>query len=147
MLQLQLLKNIKQLKKDVEKTKSFEGLEVIRRRLGDAAFGAPEEGYKAIGQQFSGDMYKALSDQMKGYSKDFSKYLDDYKRLSKTIESYGTKIGKSLTDTQDTAGKYYVKTAEQVAKDIFSSPEKYRTFIDAVGGNKQIAEAAARRNK
>jgi len=139
------LRSINQLKQDVQNTKSFEGLEVIRRRLGDAAFGAPEEGYKAIGQQFSGDMYKALSDQMKGYSKDFAKYLDDYKRLSKTIEAYGTKVGKSLTDTQDTAGKYYVKPAEQVAKDIFSSPEKYRTFVDAVGGNKQIAEAAARR--
>jgi hypothetical protein len=139
------LRSIEQLKKDVENTKSFEGLEIIRRRLGDAAYGAPEEGYKAIGQQFSGDMYKALSDQMKGYSKDFSKYLDDYKRLSKTIEAYGTKVGKGITETQDTAGKYYAKTAEQITKDIFSSPEKYRMFVDAVGGNKQIAEAAARR--
>jgi hypothetical protein len=139
------LRSINQLKRDIEKTKSFEGLEVIRRRLGDAAYGAPEEGYKAIGQQFSGDMYKALSDQMKGYSKDFSKYLDDYKRLSKTIEAYGTKVGKGITETQDTAGKYYAKTAEQITKDIFSSPEKYRMFVDAVGGNKQIAEAAARR--
>jgi hypothetical protein len=90
-------------------------------------------------------MYKALSDQMKGYSKDFAKYLDDYKRLSKTIEAYGTKVGKGITETQDAAGKYYAKTAEQVTKDIFSSPEKYRMFVDAVGGNKEIAEAAARR--
>jgi hypothetical protein len=139
------LRSINQLKQDVQNTKSFEGLEVIRRRLGDAAFGAPEEGYKAIGQQFSGDMYKVLSDQMKGYSKEFAKYLDDYKRLSKTIEAYGTKVGKGIVETQDAAGKYYSKTAEQVAKDIFSSPEKYRMFVDAVGGNKEIAEAAARR--
>jgi hypothetical protein len=139
------LRSINQLKQDVQNTKSFEGLEVIRRRLGDAAFGAPEEGYKAIGQQFSGDMYKVLSDQMKGYSKEFAKYLDDYKRLSKTIEAYGTKVGKGIVETQDAAGKYYAKTAEQVAKDIFSSPEKYRMFVDAVGGNKEIAEAAARR--
>jgi len=145
------LRSIKQLQQDIQKTKSFEGLEIIRRRLGDAAYGAPEEGYKAIGQQFSGDMYKALSEQMKGNPekpwnlKDFSKYLDDYKRLSKTIEAYGTKVGKGLTETQDTAGKYYAKTAEQITKDIFSSPEKYRMFVDAVGGNKEIAEAAARR--
>jgi len=139
------LRSINQLKQDIQNTKSFEGLEVIRRRLGDAAYGAPEEGYKAIGQQFSGDMYKVLSDQMKGYSKDFAKYLDDYKRLSKNIEAYGTKVGKGITETQDAAGKYYAKTAEQVAKDIFSSPEKYRMFVDAVGGNKQVAEAAARR--
>ena len=139
------LKSIQSLKNDLERTKGFEGLEVIRRRLGDAAFGAPEEGYKAIGQSFAKDMYKDLSTQMKSFEPAFAKYLDDYKRLSQPIEVYGTKTGKGLTETQDTAGKYYAKTAEQVAKDIFSSPEKYAQFVDAVGGNKQIAEAAARR--
>jgi hypothetical protein len=139
------LRSIAQVKQDLEATKDFEGLEVIRRRLGDAAYGLPEEGYKAIGQGFAKDMYKGLANQMKSYSSDFEKYLDDYKRLSKTIESHGTKVGKGLTQTQDAAGKYYAKTAEQVANDIFSSPEKYKTFVDAVGGNKQIAEAAARR--
>ncbi len=139
------LKSIQVLKNDLERTKGFEGLEVIRRRLGDAAFGAPEEGYKAIGQGFAKDMYKDLSTQMKSFEPAFAKYLDDYKRLSEPIEVYGTKTGKGLTETQDAAGKYYAKTAEQVAKDIFSSPEKYTQFVDAVGGNKQIAEAAARR--
>ena len=139
------INSIKQLKKDLEVTKDFEGLEVIRRRLGDAAFGLPEEGYKAIGQGFAKDMYGGLANQMKTYSSDFEKYLTDYARLSKNIEAHGTKVGKGLTETQDAAGAYYTKTAEQVAKDIFSSPEKFRTFVDAVGGNRQIADAAARR--
>lgn len=139
------IRSINQLRNDLAATKNFEGLEVIRRRLGDAAFGLPEEGYKAIGQGFAKDMYKSLAEQMRSYSSDFAKYLDDYKKLSKTIEAHGTKVGKGLTETQDAAGKYYTKTAEQIANDIFSSPEKYKTFIDAVGGNKQIAEAAARR--
>ena len=139
------IRSISQLRNDLAATKDFEGLEVIRRRLGDAAFGLPEEGYKAIGQGFAKEMYKNLAGQMRSYSSDFAKYLDDYKKLSKTIEAHGTKVGKGLTETQDAAGKYYAKTAEQVANDIFSSPEKYKTFVDAVGGNKQIAEAAARR--
>jgi hypothetical protein len=90
-------------------------------------------------------MYRSLADQMKTYSSDFAKYLDDYKRLSKTIEAHATKVGKSLTETQDAAGKYYTKPAEQVANDIFSSPEKFKTFVDAVGGNLQIATSAARK--
>ena len=139
------IRSINQLKGDLAATKDFEGLEIIRRRLGDAAYGLPEEGYKAIGQGFAKEMYKSLAGQMRSYSSDFAKYLDDYKKLSKTIEAHGTKVGKGLTETQDAAGKYYAKTAEQVANDIFSSPEKYKTFVDAVGGNKQIAEAAARR--
>jgi len=124
---------------------TFEGVEIMRRRIGDAAFNVPEEGYKAIGQSMAKDIYSKLSDSMKDYSKGFSKYLDDYKRLSEPIEVYGTKIGKGLTETIDTGGKYYAKTAESIAKDIFSSPEKYKQFVDAVGGNKQIAEAAAQR--
>jgi hypothetical protein len=139
------IRSITQLKNDLAVTKDFEGLEVIRRRLGDAAFGLPEEGYKAIGQGFAKDMYKGLADQMKAYSSDFEKYLADYARLSKNIEAHGTKVGKGLTETQDAAGMYYAKPAEQVAKDIFSSPEKYKQFIDAVGGNLEIAAAAGRR--
>jgi len=139
------IRSITQLKNDLAVTKDFEGLEVIRRRLGDAAFGLPEEGYKAIGQGFAKDMYRGLADQMKKYSSDFEKYLEDYARLSKNIEAHGTKVGKGLTETQDAAGMYYTKPAEQVAKDIFSSPEKYKQFVDAVGGNLEIAAAAGRR--
>jgi hypothetical protein len=139
------IQSLTRLKNDISATKDFEGLEIIRRKLGDAAFGLPEEGYKAIGQHFSEKMYDDLAGQMRLYSGDFDKYLEDYKRLSKTIESHGTKVGKSLTETQDAGGKYYAKTAEQVAKDIFKSPENYQIFVDSVGGNKQITEAAARR--
>ena len=139
------IRSISQLKNDLAITKDFEGLEVIRRRLGDAAFGLPEEGYKAIGQGFAKDMYKNLSGEMKKYSSDFEKYLEDYARLSKNIEAHGTKVGKGLTETQDSAGKYYAKPAEQVANDIFSSPEKYKQFVDAVGGNLEIATSAGRK--
>ena len=124
---------------------TFEGVEIMRRRIGDAAFGVPEEGYKAIGQGMAKDIYTKLSDAMKDYSKGFTKYLDDYKRLSQPIEVYGTKIGKGITETVDAGGRYYAKTAEQVAKDIFSNPERVKEFVDAVGGNKQIVDAAARR--
>jgi len=139
------INSITKLKQDLLATKDFEGLEVIRRRLGDAAFGLPEEGYKAIGQGFAKDMYKNLSGEMKKYSSDFEKYLEDYARLSKNIEAHGTKVGKGLTETQDSAGKYYAKPAEQVANDIFSSPEKYKQFVDAVGGNLEIATSAGRK--
>lgn len=138
------LASLTNLKNDLLKTKQFEGLEIIRRRLGDAAFGAPEEGFKAIGQQLSGDMYKLLSNQMKGFEANFAKYLEDYKRLSQPIEVFGTRLGKALTET-DASGRYVSKSAERIAKDVFSSPENYKMLVDAVGGNKQVAEAAARR--
>lgn len=124
---------------------TFEGIEIMRRRIGDAAFGVPEEGYNAIGQGMAKEIYSKLSDAMKEYSKPFNKYLDDYKRLSEPIEVYGTKIGKGMIETVDSSGKYYVKAPEAIAKEIFSSPQKVKEFLDAVGGNKQIVDAAARR--
>lgn len=148
------INSLLRLKDDVQKTKNFEGLEVIRRKLGDAAFGVPEEGYKAIGQQFAGDMRDLVTQSMKKYSDDlagkeggglFGQYLSEYKRLSDPIRVYSTKVGKGILNTEDAGGKYFSKTGEQIANDMFSSPENYRKFVDAVGGNKQVTEAAARR--
>lgn len=139
------LNSISLLAKDIGKTKGFEGLEIIRRRVGDAAFGLPEEGYKAIGQQLAKDVYGKLADQMRQFSGSFGKYLDDYKRLSQPIEVYGTKVGKGLIETQDTAGRYFSKTADQIANDVFKSPESAKQFLDAVGGNQEVVTAAARR--
>jgi hypothetical protein len=139
------LNSIQRLRNDIAATRGFEGLEVIRRRLGDAAFGVPEEGYKAIGQKFSQKMYDDLAGQMRDFDKSFSKYLDDYKRLSEPIRVYGTKIGKSLTQTEDAAGRYIAKTPEKVAEEVFASPQNFDRFLEAVGGNAEIATAAARR--
>lgn len=142
------------LRDDITRTRNFEGLEVIRRKLGDAAFGAPEEGYKAIGQQFAGDMREAVTQAMRNYSDTiagakgagpFGKYLDEYKRLSEPLRVYSTRVGRGILETEDVGGQYFAKTGEQIASQMFSSPENYKKFIDAVGGNKQVTEAAARR--
>lgn len=147
------LNSLRRLKADIERTKNFEGLEVIRRKLGDAAFGAPEEGYKAISQQFAGDMREAVTQAMRDFSKTiggktegaFGKYLDEYKRLSENLRVYQTKVGRGILETEGSGGQYFAKTGEKIANEMFSSPENYRKFVDAVGGNKQITEAAARR--
>jgi len=139
------LNSIKRLRDDIAATKGFEGLEVIRRRLGDAAFGVPEEGYKAIGQKFSQKMYDDLAGQMRDFDKNFAKYLDDYRRLSDPIRVYGTKVGKSLTQTEDAAGRYIAKPPEKLAEEIFSTPQNFDRFLEAVGGNTEIGTAAARR--
>jgi len=147
------LTSLRRLREDIQRTRNFEGLEVIRRKLGDAAFGAPEEGYKAISQQFAGDMRDVLTTAMRDFSKKiggkaegaFGKYLDEYKRLSENLRVYGTKTGRGILETEGMGGQYLAKTSEKIADEMFSSPENYRKFVDAVGGNKQITEASARR--
>jgi hypothetical protein len=58
---------------------------------------------------------------------------------------YGTRVGRGILETEDVGGRYVSKSSEKLAREMFSSPENYQKFVDAVGGNKQIAEAAARR--
>lgn len=145
------LRTLQGLKNDLQNTKDFRGVEVIRRKLGDAAFGAPEEGYAAIGQNYARDAYRTLTDQMKAYFSRpgdagvFSRYLNDYERLSEKLRVYGTKVGQGLTKTASPTGEFVVKSGEQISKDIFSSAKNYKEFVAAVGNDRQVAEAAARR--
>lgn len=124
---------------------SFESSETIRRKLGDAAFGVPEEGYQAIGQKLAKDIYGKLNDAMKSFEPKFESYLERYKKLSENIEASGSRLGKALVGVEKDAPSYYGATAQSIADKAFSSPENLRTLIDALGGNKQPVLAAAER--
>jgi hypothetical protein len=134
-------------KKEIETgvTPSFQSSETIRRKVGDAAFGVPEEGYAAIGQNLSKELYGKLSDAMKAYEPSFAKYLDNYKRLSENIETAGTKLGKSLVGVEKDAPGYFSVPAGNLPDKAFSSPENVRILIEAMGGNKEPVLAAAER--
>lgn len=124
---------------------SFESAETIRRKIGDAAFGVPEEGYAAIGQNVAKDLYRRLSDAMKTYEPKFEGYLNRYKNLSENIEVAGSKLGKALLGVEKEAPSYYAVSADKLPDRAFSSAESVRALVDAFGGNKQPVSAAAER--
>mgnify|MGYP001317774996 CR=1 FL=1 len=126
---------------------TFEGLEIMRRRIGDAAFGAPQEGYQAIGQDLAREIYGKLSDAMKKYSPDFATYLENYSRLSEPLRVTGSRVGKALVDEQlhGKGANYAVVAAEDIPKRVFKNRESYGALVDALGGNVQLAEAEAKK--
>lgn len=126
---------------------TFEGLEIMRRRIGDAAFGTPQEGYQAIGQDIAREIYSKLSDSMKAYSSDFAKYLADYARLSEPLRVTGSRVGKALVDEQlhGKGANYAAVAAADIPGRVFKNRESYTALIDALGGNKQLAEAEAKK--
>ena len=79
---------------------TFISAETIRRKIGDAAFGVPAEGYEAIGQNIARDIYGRLSTAMREFEPSFGKYLDDYKRLSQRLEAVSSRVGQSLVGTE-----------------------------------------------
>lgn len=123
----------------------FRGIEVLRRKLGDAAFGMPtQEGYQAIGQDNARQLYGMVSEAMKKYAPSFERFLDDYRRLSQPLEVFNTRVGRALVQEAKDAPNYYMTDAAQIANTVFGSRDKTRALIDAFGGNREPVVAAAR---
>jgi hypothetical protein len=123
----------------------FRGIEVLRRKLGDAAFGMPtQEGYQAIGQDNARQLYGLVSEAMKKYAPSFERFLDDYRRLSQPLEVFNTRVGRALVQEAKDAPNYYMTDAAQIANTVFGSRDKTRALIDAFGGNREPVVAAAR---
>jgi hypothetical protein len=123
---------------------SFASSETIRRKLGDAAFGAPEEGYQAIGQQLARDLYTRLSGAMREYEPAFGQYLDSYRQLSEPLRVAASRLGKALTGTEVNAPSYFSAPAQSLPGRAFSSPENVRGLMDALGGREPVLAAAER---
>jgi hypothetical protein len=123
---------------------SFASSETIRRKLGDAAFGAPEEGYQAIGQQLARDLYTRLSTAMREYEPSFGTYLDNYRTLSEPLRVAASRLGKALTGTEANAPNYFAAPAQTLPGRAFSSPENVRGLMDALGGREPVLAAAER---
>jgi hypothetical protein len=123
---------------------SFASSETIRRKIGDAAFGAPEEGYQAIGQKLSRDLYTRLSTAMRKYEPAFGQYLDSYRELSEPLRVAASRLGKALTGTEANAPNYFAAPAQSLPGRAFSSPENVRGLMDALGGREPVLAAAER---
>lgn len=126
------------------KPASFKSTELMRRKIGDAAFGMPEEGYAAISQKLMRDVYGDVSQGMKEFSPSFDKYLSDYKAISEKLNAAGTRLGKAVTGKDE--GGFSKVHATDLPSRIFSKPEAFKEFVEMSGGNKEQALALARRH-
>ena len=105
------------------------------------------QGFDAIGQQQAGRLADAIEKIQQEFSPGIKKFLDEYRKDSEPLRVFMTKVGKSLIGEElPTKGSNYALVAAQdIPGKVFKSPESYKAFVDAVGGNRQIAEAEARK--
>jgi len=127
---------------------SFQELDNIRRLLRDRSYGLPAEGYDAINQIEAGNMAKNVEKIMKEFAPTtFEKYLTQYAKDSQPLRVFQSKIGKALVDEQLLGkGVNYAKVpADSIANKAFANKENFEALIDALGGNKQLAMAEAKK--
>jgi hypothetical protein len=126
---------------------SFQGLEDLRRFLGDRAAGLPAEGFDAINQIKAGDLAKSITKVMEEFSPGVRKFIDQYRKDSEPLKVFQTKVGKALVDEQliGKGANYRQVPSQSIPDKVFSNPEAYKALVETLGGNTQQASAQARR--
>jgi len=122
---------------------SFKGMEELRRFLRDRSYGLPAEGFDAINQQKAGDLAKAVEKVMSDFSeKRIDKFINQYRQDSAPLQAFQSKLGKSLIGEQK--GTTIATTAAQdIPKTVFKNKENFDNFVDAIGGDRKLAQAEA----
>jgi len=131
---------------------SFEGLEKVRRLLKDRQYGVPETGFDAIPQAEAGKYADMLTKAMKEFTTKpgekvslLEKFLTQYKQDSEPLRVFGTRAGKIFEEQLPGVKGYSKVASENIPSKLFANRESYQSLIEASGGNKQFAEAQAKK--
>jgi hypothetical protein len=163
LIQNQILPNIKGLPKEVKQPvlkfdefgqavpvpaqrTAYADPNVIRetlRKLRDTAFGFPEEGYKAIGQQRAGELADQLAKAVAGWDSKLAEADAIYKKQIETLHPTRTTRGKSVTATEKFDPEQLKIDPLQAPKKFFQSRQGVEQLVDLVGGNKNAVESIA----
>ena len=117
-----------------------EGIEELRRRLGDEASGVPQTGYSAIGQQRAKDLYDRISVAMEQFTPGFRQYLDNYAEASKPLYSFMGTLGKGATAKEAYDFSRYSRDASGLPEKLFASRQSVADFKEMLGGNQQAID-------
>lgn len=129
----------------INENTSFEGLEVLRRSLRDRAYGVPAEGFDAIGQQQAGKLAESVEKIMQEFSPQIRTFLDDYRAASEPLRVFQSRIGKALVGDEAKAAGYASVPSANIPDRVFANKDSFEALVDALGGNRQLAEAEARK--
>ena len=123
---------------------SFEGMEDLRRFLRDRSYGLPAEGFDAINQQKAGKLADSIERVMEEFSPGIKTFISQYRKDSAPLQAFQSKLGKSLVGEQK--GTTIATTAAQdIPKAVFKNKENFDNFVDAIGGDKKLAQAEAQK--
>jgi len=123
---------------------SFEGMEDLRRFLRDRSYGLPAEGFDAINQQKAGKLADSIERVMEEFSPGIKTFISQYRKDSAPLQAFQSKLGKSLVGEQK--GTTIATTAAQdIPKAVFKNKENFDNFVDAIGGDKKLAQSEAQK--
>lgn len=116
---------------------TFEAIDHVRRKLGDAAFGHDVEGYAGLGQNIAKDLYGKIGKIQEAYAGPVQAELQSgYHAATSELSKYGTAVGRKATAVDRVDPEAFLKDPSSVPKSYFHSQQGVRDLIELTGGDK-----------
>ena len=122
---------------------SFEALDHVRRKLGDAAFGGDKEGYGALGQTIAKDLYGKISKIQTEFAGESQTALQAaYKGATEDMTKFGTAAGKKLTAVDRIDPEVFAKDPAGIPTAYFRSQQGVKDLVELTGDTQSVYRAA-----
>jgi hypothetical protein len=116
------------------KTPSFQALDDVRRKLGEAYGGKPPEGFEALSKDQAKDLYKLIREAQVEYAggKDgaFDMLLRDYAEDKALLNALKIPTGKKIIAKDLINPEYFTYDPSGLAKEFFSTRKKVQDLIN-----------------
>lgn len=125
---------------------SFQVLDDVRRKLGEAFAGRPAEGYDAIGATAAKDLYGKISNIQKNYAGGANgpqaRLLDEYAASTKGLEPFSSKFGKKATALDQYREGQYATDPSALPDTFFKTRASIQALKELTGNQTQVQAAA-----
>lgn len=125
---------------------TFQALDDVRRKLGDAFRGKPAEGYDAIGETAAKDLYGKVSNIQKqfagGPSGPQTKLLDDYAEKTEGLNIFSSKYGKKSTALDQYREDTFATDPSTLPAAYFKTRASVQALKELTGNAAQVNHAA-----
>lgn len=122
---------------------SFQAIDDVRRKLGDAFRGKPAEGYEAIGEAASKDLYSKVSELQKKFAGPAqTRLLDEYAAQTKGLEMFSSKTGKKATALDQYREEQFATDPSLLPASFFKTRASIQALKELTGNPMQVNAAA-----
>ena len=123
---------------------SFDAMDDVRRKLGDAAFGKEAEGYEALGQKIAEKYYAKISNLQSKFAGESHDVLQsNYEIASRLLDKYRAKRGAKATALDKYDAEKYKTDAKSLPSDFFNSQQSVADLIQLVGDRNIVVKEAS----
>ena len=122
---------------------SFDAIDNVRRRLGEAYRNPTAEGYGAIGQNAARDLYRKLSEILGEYSPAKRQFMSNYEELSRELDLFRTAAGRKATAVDRYDPERFVTDPAKLPSDYFSTRTAVQDLIELAGNDRRFVENQA----